>query len=497
MKQGLLMVRALLAAMIVCAAFAGQARAYVYWANAGPGIANDGTTIGRANQDASGVTHSFITGLSGPGGVTVDASHIYWADTQTNSIGRANLDGSGANRNFIPGAADSSAGGGQIPVDIATDASFIYWTDGNKYVGRATLAGGAVTPHFINAGSSPQGIAVSAGKIYIGEADSILYVPATGGMPPSLLKVLSATPTAIAVANNFIYMAELNPGASSIGRMQTNGSGLDESFVPNLAFPTGVATDGTYVYWADHGGAQNTIGRALLGTSGATNVLPSFVSEPGGPAGVVVDSLIDPTTTTVNCIPPSVTPGSPSSCTATVGDSASTAPPTGPVVFSGSATTFFSGSSSSCTLAVHPGGSVSCTIGVVPTLAGTTSVHAAYSGDAVHSASATDFEVCVGTAAQCGAPTPPSPSPSPKPKPTPKPSCVVPRLKGKSLAAARTLLSKSHCALGKVKRPHVRKGHKLGKLVVGSESPQAGGKLSAGSKVAVVLVKAPKPRRRR
>jgi hypothetical protein len=67
------------------------------------------------------------------------------------------------------------------------------------------------------------------------------------------------------------------------------------------------------------------------------------------------------------------------------------------------------------------------------------------------------------------------------------PACVVPRLKGKTLAQARTLLSKAHCTLGKVTRPrHVTNGQKL---VVGSTRPGAGTKLPQGAKVAVTLVK--------
>ena len=44
--------------------------------------------------------------------------------------------------------------------------------------------------------------------------------------------------------------------------------------------------------------------------------------------------------------------------------------------------------------------------------------------------------------------------------------CVVPKLKGDSLAKAKRLLRAAHCAIGKVKQPKARKHHKLGKLVV-------------------------------
>lgn len=64
--------------------------------------------------------------------------------------------------------------------------------------------------------------------------------------------------------------------------------------------------------------------------------------------------------------------------------------------------------------------------------------------------------------------------------------CVVPNLKGKTLAKARSALAAAHCALGKVRRP---KGAKLSHLRVRSFSPAAGSTLPAGSKVALKLAR--------
>jgi hypothetical protein len=61
--------------------------------------------------------------------------------------------------------------------------------------------------------------------------------------------------------------------------------------------------------------------------------------------------------------------------------------------------------------------------------------------------------------------------------------CVVPRLKGESLNAARRALGKAHCSLGKVSAP--RKHH--GALVVTKQSVQAGRKRAKGAAVAVKL----------
>jgi len=69
------------------------------------------------------------------------------------------------------------------------------------------------------------------------------------------------------------------------------------------------------------------------------------------------------------------------------------------------------------------------------------------------------------------------------PAPKPRVSCHVPKLKGKTLAAARRALKKAHCALGKVHKPH----HAHGRLVVRRQSPSAGKVRRAGTRVAVTL----------
>jgi len=48
------------------------------------------------------VNPSFITGGSIPAGVAVDSNHIYWANSyRINTIGRADLDGQNVNHSFI------------------------------------------------------------------------------------------------------------------------------------------------------------------------------------------------------------------------------------------------------------------------------------------------------------------------------------------------------------------------------------------------------------
>jgi hypothetical protein len=210
-------------AVLATGAMTGSAQAYVYWSNVGQGFGSGGTTLGRSNLDGGGVTHTFLAGLSNPGGVAVDAGHIYWANSPANSIGRANLDGSGASPNFIPNATDSSDGSAG-PAGLATDGSFIYWTDGAHAVDRAPVTGGAVSSHFIDAGPGTDllGIAVNSSTAFIGNGQQILQASAaTGGSPTQLAMLQHANVGAIGLAVNggFVYFAELNTPAGSIGRV--------------------------------------------------------------------------------------------------------------------------------------------------------------------------------------------------------------------------------------------------------------------------------------
>lgn len=78
----------------------------------------------------------------------------------------------------------------------------------------------------------------------------------------------------------------------------------------------------------------------------------------------------------------------------------------------------------------------------------------------------------------------PTPTVSPTASPTPTPvTCVVPKLKGKTVAKARKALKKAHCKLGKVSKPRGH-GRKIGK-----QSKQAKTVLPSGSTVKVTLTR--------
>jgi hypothetical protein len=69
---------------------------------------------------------------------------------------------------------------------------------------------------------------------------------------------------------------------------------------------------------------------------------------------------------------------------------------------------------------------------------------------------------------------------------TPTPQCVVPRLKGKTLRAAKRTLTAAHCSLGRVSRKASRR---MRKGRISAQRPRPGTRKAAGARVAVVVSK--------
>jgi beta-lactam-binding protein with PASTA domain len=63
--------------------------------------------------------------------------------------------------------------------------------------------------------------------------------------------------------------------------------------------------------------------------------------------------------------------------------------------------------------------------------------------------------------------------------------CVVPRLQGKRLAAARRTIRKAHCTVGRVR--HARSSRARGRVI--AQSPRPGLRRSMGTKVNLVVSK--------
>lgn len=256
-----------LALAIACVG-APVASAYVYWAN--------GSTITRANTDASGTPNASFIPASGSSGVAVDGAYVYWAAGVT--IGRARLDGTGTpSPSFITGLNAADA--------VAVDGSHIYWADaGNASVGRANLDGSGVVDDFIHAANTVNGVAVDGSHIYWANfGESIGRANLDGTDVVQNFISTASNVIGVAVDSAHIYWASAAP--SLIGRANLDGSGIQTSFIPDTRSPDSIAVDGAHIYWTNQ--TDGTIGRANIDGTGVTQ---SFFSGGAG-RGIAVDGL--------------------------------------------------------------------------------------------------------------------------------------------------------------------------------------------------------------
>ena len=67
----------------------------------------------------------------------------------------------------------------------------------------------------------------------------------------------------------------------------------------------------------------------------------------------------------------------------------------------------------------------------------------------------------------------------------PPPRCVVPKVIGLKVAAARKKITRARCAVGKVRRVHVQSKRKVGRVI--AQSPRAGTRRPAGTRVTLAI----------
>ena len=128
----------IVAAFTATALAVDSTHGFIYWTNARTG------TIGRAplSGGTSGINNSLVDTLGPPTGVAVDSVNgsLYWTlnpGAGQGVIGRANLDGTSPNRTFVRGLFGAQG--------LTLDSTYIYWGNGPNQIGRVNLDG--TQPH--------------------------------------------------------------------------------------------------------------------------------------------------------------------------------------------------------------------------------------------------------------------------------------------------------------------------------------------------------------
>jgi hypothetical protein len=276
-----LLVVALAIVCLASLALAARAQAFVYWSN------YENSSIGRADNDGSGVDQTFISGTRGPSGIVVDGQHIYWTEWSSGTIARANLDGSGVNLSFIANAGRAVA--------LAIDKDSIYWiTYSPAVVGRANLDGsGANSRWFDPKRTYGEGIAVYGNYLYWSWGLSDAYQHFYGGVDRAKTDGSGYTPGLLAGDAGGPGFWALWAGPTYF--YWTDGMGIGRATTPYAYFPHlwggvsapysnyGLTKEGDYLYWTGYA----KIGRSTLDTK---DYAPELITTATQPHGVAADS---------------------------------------------------------------------------------------------------------------------------------------------------------------------------------------------------------------
>ena len=151
--------------------------------------------------------------MSEPRGPAVDAAHIYWGDIgpAPTTIGRANLDGTGVKDSFIEFPLGDAVGEATIP---------------SLSRSTVTTSTGRTSAPWMERSGAPASTAWAVGRRFL-----------TG----------IGTPVAVAVDDAHIYWpnGETAAHVGSIGRANLDGTGVDQSFLPDptVTLASAVAVD--------------------------------------------------------------------------------------------------------------------------------------------------------------------------------------------------------------------------------------------------------------
>jgi hypothetical protein len=282
-----------LASLIVGFAFVPRADAAVYW--------GDGWPIGVANLDGSSPIFDFSPGLAGSPvcGVAVSGDYLFWADGSR--IGRIDLNSGMADQDFISNA-------GQ-PCVLSVNRSHIYWANSGRInygpvasggVGRANLDGSGVVGNILGAPVPAAGVAVNDEYVYwtdygkgfgdFGKGIGRARLDGTGVEHGFISQEEGVLPLTLwcglAVSSEHIYWG--NCYSRGIGRAKLDGSSIETGFIPDTGEVWGIATNAEHVYWTTHGAATGSVGRARLdGTEVNRSLVASYRS---GLKGIALDS---------------------------------------------------------------------------------------------------------------------------------------------------------------------------------------------------------------
>jgi DNA-binding beta-propeller fold protein YncE len=338
--------------------------------------------------------------------VTPDGSSAYVVDQSANTISQFDINPVTGALSAKSPATVPSGGLGSISIAVAPDGRSAYVTNQNSNTVSQydidPVSGGLSpkVPATVASGRSPQVVAVApdSTSAYVTNLDDATVSqydvePLTGALSPKAPATAATgeSPSGVAVTSDTRNAYVLSSAGVSQYDIDPLTGALSPKASPAVGRPgarIAVSRDGRSAYVTILSGnrvEQYDIDPASGTLSPKT---PATVVTGISPVGIAVGPLPEHSTSTrVRCSPDSVAPGQPTTCTATVTDTAASGEttPSGTVRFTGSRPGSFS--NESCTLRATAPGVAGCDVVYTPLLAGSNRITASYGGDSTHGAS--------------------------------------------------------------------------------------------------------------
>ena len=200
---------------------------------------------GGSTPDGAATPQEFLTMLDAYfGAIVTDATSVYWTEDSTDVVGATTFGGATTTI--------ATLAHGTNPLSLAVDNVNVYWTNngglGPYTIQSAQKTGGAPTTIFT--GNYGAGIATDGTYVYWTDPTdgAVMKMIATGAVP-TMLASAQNSPAGIVVADGFVYWTNgSTTGAGSIMKVSTTG-GAPIALALGQNPSGNLVVDATSVYW--------------------------------------------------------------------------------------------------------------------------------------------------------------------------------------------------------------------------------------------------------